>query len=276
MTASYLAILALSLLGFSALALATERHAKHLLRQVPALHWRQLSRALGWLLLALALALSIRQLGSGMGITFWLGWLCMASLVLVFSFPKWPWQPPAPAAVPARKPELPPIPAWPRKGIRQVAATTLLAATVIVFVAGLILQGPDPLKRDDALHGTVGPWTFVLAEADLDEPELVDMDVPLKAFRLRFCETCDLEIRHAYLKVNKPRALRVAGMAFEGARRERRVEIQLPSTVRADSELWLTVVGKDGAVHQTAWPMEQVAPATVRWFEQQRKAQDGR
>ncbi|WP_341644794.1 hypothetical protein [Thauera sp. SDU_THAU2] len=59
-------------------------------------------------------------------------------------------------------------------------------------------------------------------------------------------------------------------MAFMGQRWERRVEIPLPSTTRADSELWLTVVGKDGSVHQTMMRMDRASPATVAWFDEQR------
>lgn len=50
---------------------------------------------LGGLLLAVALGLCIAALGTGAGIAQWFGWMCMAALVLVFAFPKWPGQPPA-------------------------------------------------------------------------------------------------------------------------------------------------------------------------------------
>jgi len=43
----------------------------------------------------------------------------------------------------------------------------------------------------------------------------------------------------------------------------------LPSNLTARSELWMTVVGKDGAVHQASWPMAAVSPATVTWFANQ-------
>ncbi len=94
------------------------------------------------------------------------------------------------------------------------------------------------------------------------------MDIPMKGYQVRFCETCDAEIRAAYLKVNKPRSLRGAGIVFNGARWDRQVDIQLPANTTADSELWLTVVGKDGAVHQAALRMDEVSPTTVSWFGQ--------
>nr|WP_312989851.1 DUF3325 domain-containing protein [Comamonas koreensis] len=271
LTGTHLAILGLSLLGFVALALATERHAEHLLGRLPAPHWRLLARVAGWLLLGMALAWGIRVLDVGVGISFWLGWLTVAALALVFVLPYWPWQPPV-----REKPLRPSkaeavLPVAPSPGRRRSIAAALLAATLAVFVIGLWRVETQPLKRPDAILGQIGPWPFSLAEAHRDLPELVDMDVPMKEFRLRFCDACDNDIGSVYLKVNRPRSLRATGMGFMGQRWERRVEIPLPSTLQADSELWLTVVGKDGAVHQTHWRMDQVAPATVAWFEQRRR-----
>jgi len=272
MTLVHLGILLISLLGFFALALATERHSEHLLRRVPAPHWRQLARAVGSGLLALALALGIVSLHVGVGITLWLGWLSIAALALVFTFPKWPWQPPL-REKPARKPKAQSAEAVtiaePRA--RRWIAAGLLATTVGVFSVGLARVDTQPLQRSDASRGTVGPWQFTFAEAHRDAPEVMEMDVPMKEFRLRFCEACDNDIRQASLKVNQPRSARATGMAFMGQRWERRVEIPLPATLRAGSELWLTIVGKDGAVHQAVLRMDRVSPVTVAWFEERKK-----
>ena len=145
-----------------------------------------------------------------------------------------------------------------------------------IFSIALARVEVQPLKRADAMQGTVGPWPFTFAEADRAGPELMEMDVPMKEYRLRFCEACDSGIRQAYLKVNQPRSARAVGMAFMGQRWERRVEIPLPSTTQADSELWLTVVGKDGSIHQTALRMDRVSPASVAWFDEERKAHASR
>lgn len=93
-TGVHLGILAVSLGGFFLLALATERHAGHLLGRLPASHWRLLARIAGWLLLSAALAWAIAALGTGIGITLWLGWLSIAALAWVFIIPRWPWRPP--------------------------------------------------------------------------------------------------------------------------------------------------------------------------------------
>lgn len=272
-TGAHLGILAVSCAGFFALALATERHAEHLLGSQPAPLWRMLARIAGWLLLAVSLFWAVDALGTGIGTTLWLGWLSIAALAWVFTFPQWPWQPPL-RAQPVRQAKAPPAEpvAVEKTRTRRVIAAGLLVLTVVGFALALARMEGPPLKRADAIQGTVGPWSFTFAEANRGAPEVMEMDVPMKEYQLRFCETCDSEIRQAYLKVNKPRSARAVGMAFMGQSWKRRVEIPLPSTTQADSELWLTVVGKDGKFYQTALRMDKASSATVLWFDEQRKA----
>ena len=273
MTLLHLAILLISLAGFAALALATERHAEHLLGRLPAPQWRLLARVAGWLLLAVSLALGIAYLGSGVGITLWLGWLTIAALALVFAFPKWPLRPveharparPAKAAKPGAAAEMP---VAPRRTARRWLAAALLAAVPLVYLLALQATPIAPLLRADASAGQVGPWSFRLAERDHDVPKLVAMDIPMKSYQVRFCEDCDAQIRAAYLKVNKPRSLRAAGIVLQGTRWDRNVDIQLPANTTADSSLWLTVVGKDGEMHQAQVRLADVSPATLAWFQQ--------
>lgn len=271
LTGVHLGILAISLLGFAGLALATERYSEYLLRRLPAPRWRHLARAAGWLLLVVALALGIRYLGASVGITLWLGWLTVASLLLVFiTFPKWPWQP-AQRAAPARKSRAKdgtveePLPSGPNR-LRRWALAALLVAVPLVYLLGLQATPVKPLMRTDVVEGKVGPWTFKLAESEQRVPDLVAMDIPMKSYVVRFCDACDEQIRAAYLKVNKPRSMRAAGIVLGGARWDRRVDIQLPANTMADSQLWLTVVGKDGEIHQATVRMGEVSPSTVEWF----------
>lgn len=271
LTGAHLGILVVSVAGFLALALATERQAEHLLGRLPALRSRRLARMAGWILLSTSLAWAIGVLGLGVGITLWLGWLSIAALSWVFILPRWHPRPRAPH--PARAPKLEELmPPAPGHHAHRWVGGALLVSTIVLFLMGLARVESKALKGPGALQGKAGPWTFTLAEARREPPEVMEMDVPMKEFRVRFCESCDNEIRQAYLKVNKPRSANASGMGFVGQRWERRVEIPLPSTTQAGSELWLTVVGKDGRVHHSAWPMEQVAPTTVIWFERQRRA----
>lgn len=268
-TVVHLAILMVSLLGFFSLALATERYGEHLLGRAPTQGLQLAARVAGWLLLAVALAWGVAELNAGIGIATWLGWMTLAALALVFAFPKWPWQPPA-REKPERAPKLPDLSTIPVPRLRRRVAAALLVLMVAAFGYLLSRVEPQLLKRADAVRGTVGPWSFTLAEARREAPELMDMDVPFKEFHIRFCEECDLQIRQVMIKVNKPHSARTTGMAFMGARWERRAEIPLPANTTADSELWLTVIGKDGGVHQTAVRLRQLSPATVAWFDQQR------
>lgn len=268
-TGLHLGILVISLLAFFALALASERYGEHLLGRQPSQAQQRAASAAGWVLLALALAWGVAELNAGIGIAMWFGWLSVAALALVFAFPKWPWQPPA-REKHERAPKLPEAGSIPVPRVRRAVAAVLLLVTGSVFAYSLARVEPQLLQRPDAVRGKIGPWDYTLAEAYREEPELMAMDIPFKEFRIRFCETCDLEIRQVLIKVNKPRNERTNGMGFVGARWERRAEIPLPSTTGADSELWLTVVGKDGRVYQSAVPLAQVSPKTVAWFNEQR------
>lgn len=268
---AHLGILLVSLAGFLSLAFATERHGEHLLGRAPSLTWQRIGRVAGWCLLGLSLAWAIASWGVGVGITLWLGWLSLAALAWVFALPRWPWQPPVRERTARRPKEAAdlPEPAVPRG--RRWLAFGLMVVTAIIFGSHLAEVGVSALARPDVLHGKVGPWSFTFAEADRGPPELMEMDIPMKEYRLRWCERCNEQIRQVSLKVNRPRSERTTGMAFMDMRWERRVEIPLPSTVTAASELWLTVVGLDGSVHQTSWRMDEVSPATVAWFNQRRQ-----
>lgn len=270
-TTVHLGILIVTVLGFFSLALASERYGEHLLGRAPLPQLQLTACVAGWLLLAAALAWGVAELNSGVGIATWLGWMTVAALALVFSFPKWPWQPPA-REKPERPPKLPTLSTVPVPHLRRRVAAALLLALVVAFGYLLSRVEPQLLKRPDAVRGTVGPWSYTLAEAHREGPELMDMEVPFKEFRIRFCEECDLEIRQIMIKVNQPRSARTTGMAFLGQRWERKAEIPLPANTNADSEVWLTVIGKDGSVHQSALRMAQVSPATVAWFNQQRSS----
>lgn len=78
-----------TLLGFTALALAMPRHAKQVLGMPLPQAWHRALRAGGWLLLAAALTLGIRQWGIDVGIVAWLGWLSLTGLAVTLSLPYW-------------------------------------------------------------------------------------------------------------------------------------------------------------------------------------------
>ena len=142
MTPLNIAVFLLSLAGFVALAAGMSKHAKHLLRRELPPAVSRLLRALGWLLLAAALAIGIRQWHADVGLVTWLGWLTVAGLLLVFYLPRWPWQPVTKAAKP--RPEKPYTPV-PRSSRHVALGALLLAAPLVLFTWQLITTPERPL-----------------------------------------------------------------------------------------------------------------------------------
>lgn len=254
-----LSVALVALAGFFCLALAAERQGEQLLGRVPSPALRRTCRAAGWFLLAAALLLCLRGWGDTIGGVAWVAWIGVVSAALVFVLPRW-------TEKPARA--LPVVPPAPVSARRRWLTVAVLCAVPALFGVGLAQAPVKPVLRADALHGEIGPWTFSLAESDQQTPQMVLGDTPFKKYQLRFCEACDAQIRAAYLKVHKPRSLRGAGITFGGSRWDRSVEIQLPSRGGPETEVWLTVEGKDGSVHQRGWRMDEISPATARWYAQ--------
>lgn len=160
MTLINLALLLCTMLGLVALTLAMPRHSKHMLRrQLPAIQ-AKIARLTGWLLLALALALSIHQWQLGIGIVTWLGWLTLTGVVLVFCLPYWPWPPlkphrQAPKQPSQRKVEPTNTPAAVSRFYLVTAALVVLLP-LAAFTWQLASTPTKPLMRADALHATIG------------------------------------------------------------------------------------------------------------------------
>ncbi|WP_168734281.1 DUF3325 domain-containing protein [Pseudothauera nasutitermitis] len=275
-------VLALSLGGFMLLALASEREGKVLLSRTATRREKFILHLLGWPLLMLALGVCIWGWFGHFGTVLWFGWLTVAATTVVLAIAYWPGRgQPAPARRPLPSQEMGRergasddrrsspaalLPQGERDVFWRLVLGAALALLPLAFGWALYHAPEAPLARPDVLHGQAGPWPFRLAEDRQGPPTLAPLGVPIKTWHLRFCEGCDTEIRAAYLKVHKPRSTRNAGTLFEGRHWDRRALVQLPSNTAADSELWLTVVGRDGTVHQVAWRMDEASPATVAWF----------
>lgn len=274
MTVLHIAVLLLSLAGFIALALAMPKHSKHVLRRHLPDSLRRVMRGLGWALLAVALGLGIAQWQFDVGTVTWLGWLTIAGVALVFYLPKWPGQPESkPARARKRKEKVGEIVGPERLVVPRRSRTMHFGIATFALLlpfgafAWQLLNTPDkPLLRDDALHGEIGPWSFSLAEKDQKPPEVVALDVPLKAFVIRFCDGCERDIRMAYLKVREPRSLRAAGNAFEGRGREKTAEIPLPRASTLSDGLWLTVEATNGEVHHQRLDIQRLSPAMAQFI----------
>lgn len=132
------------------------------------------------------------------------------------------------------------------------------------------------LDRGDAGLGqrevgaiAVGPWNLRLAEERDEAPQLAGPSGYVKSFNGALCAECIDRVKATYLRIGKPRSLRTAGVIFFGGGYRMSAFLQIPPTTRPDAELWITMEGWDGSVHQTSIPLQQASPATVAWLKKQ-------
>ncbi len=277
MTGLNIAVLVTSLLGFTGLALAMPKHSKAIFRQPLPATRRKLLRLAGWLLLTVALALAVYRWQFDIGTVTWLGWLSVAGLILVFVLPRWSSPQKARTSSSKHKPLREPRSdgsadtessgAWWRSPTTHTVFAAAALLIPLAWFTGQLLTTPQkPLLREDAVHGEIGPWSFTVAEENQDPPEIVAMDIPLKAFVIRFCENCERDIRMAYLKIRKPHSLRATGNAFEGRTPEKIAEIPIPRAATLDDGIWLTVEGTNGDVYYQRFDIERLSPMLTQFI----------
>lgn len=213
--------------------------------------------------------IAVRQWAFDVGLVVWLGWLSVVGVALVFYLPYWPLQGKVEKR-PARKAdtseETDSAPS--RQPWRQVVIAGCMVLLLAV-VAWQYLQTPvKPLLREDAYQGRIGPWDYTLVEINTDAPEVEALELGIKEFLIRFCDSCNAEIRIAYLKVREPRTLRSAGMSFSG-NQQRYIELAIPPKATLADGLWLTVVSKKGEVFQQRLDIEQISPAMAEFIRKQ-------
>lgn len=75
--------------GFTALALAMDRHHRQVCQRTPSRRQRVWLRVQGAAGLTAALTLCIARVGWGVGIVIWLGLLTLAGLVIVLTLAYW-------------------------------------------------------------------------------------------------------------------------------------------------------------------------------------------
>lgn len=284
----YVLALALSLCGFALLALASDREGEVLLGRPATARQRHAFRLLGWVLLALALWLCIQAWLPAFGTVMWFGWLTVAAIGLVLTITYWPWRP---QKTPRRPRVQSPQAKRGAHGVSEVGADSkatvrspqagraiIAAALIIIPVLFIVKLWQAPalgIHRDDAVHGQIGPWSYVLAEANLRPPKTTPNGAFIKAFDLRLsCPDavtevdCQSQIRGAYLKVRKPRNVRGAGNVFVGPAWRREVEISIPPGAKREDQIWLTVERTDGEAYFAAFDIADLSPATARFIKE--------
>lgn len=267
-----LVVFVLCLVSFVCLMLGMPKHYAFVTQTTLGYSQQRVLRGAGWLVLLLAAWVAVWQWPWDEGLVVWLGWLSVVGVAQVFCLPYWPWQAKAKKRLSSRKAKVevtedneatvstPGRPFW------KPAAIAGCMALLLVTVVWQYRQTPvKPLLREDAYHGQIGPWAYTLAEIHTDAPEVEALQLGIKEFLIRFCDSCNAEISIAYLKVREPRTLRSAGMSFSG-NRERYVELAIPPKATLDDGLWLTVVSKQGEVFQQRLEFEQISPAMAEFI----------
>lgn len=137
------------------------------------------------------------------------------------------------------------------------------------FQNAAMFRGALGLGERDIGKFAVGPWTARVAEWHIGEPEAEGKAGNMKEFTVALCERCLPQVKAAYLRIGKPRNLRTAGALLSGSPYRLMTEVVVPANTTPASDLWLTVEGWDGSVHQTAIPLATASPSLVSWLERQ-------
>lgn len=131
-------------------------------------------------------------------------------------------------------------------------------------------NGKKGLGQREIGEIVVGPWSVRLAESRLVEPDAEGRAGYAKRFALALCPACVDGVKAAYLRVGKPRNIRTAGALFSGTPYRQTAEIRIPERTTADDDLWLTLEGWDGTLHQATIPIRTASPVMAAWLERAR------
>ena len=115
----------------------------------------------------------------------------------------------------------------------------------------------------------VGPWSLRMAELRNEAPRLDGPAGYMKSFNAALCETCIDQVKATYLRIGKPRSLRAAGVIFFGTPYAMGASLPIPERTPVDAQIWVTMEGWDGSMHQAAIPLSKASPATVAWLKDQ-------
>ena len=136
------------------------------------------------------------------------------------------------------------------------------------FADASLFRGDSGLGEHDIGTVEVGPWSLQLAELRDEAPRSDGPAGYMKSFNAALCEACAQPVKAAYLRIGKPRSLRAAGVIFFGTPYRLGAEVPIPERTPENAELWITLEGWDGSVHQASIPLSQASPATVAWLKQ--------
>ncbi|MNF43623.1 hypothetical protein D3C84_247120 [compost metagenome] len=137
------------------------------------------------------------------------------------------------------------------------------------FADAALFRGDSGLGEREIGEVQVGPWSLHLAELRNAAPEMSGPAGYMKSFNAALCKTCAEQVKATYLRIGKPRSLRAAGVIFFGTPYRMGAMLPVPEKTRADAEIWITMEGWDGSLHQAAVPLSKASPATLAWLNKQ-------
>ncbi|MFI7856562.1 thiamine pyrophosphate-binding protein [Pseudomonas promysalinigenes] len=137
------------------------------------------------------------------------------------------------------------------------------------FADAKLLRGDAGLGANPVSGIQVGPYSLDLAELRDEAPRADGPAGHFKLFNAALCKACVNEVKAVYLRIGKPRSLRTAGTIFFGAPYRMITNLPIPPRTRTDAQIWITLEGWDGSLHQASVPLAQASPATVAWLEKQ-------
>lgn len=136
------------------------------------------------------------------------------------------------------------------------------------FADASLFRGDSGLGERDVGTVQVGPWSLQLAELRNEGPRSDGPAGYMKSFNAALSDSSTDQVKAAYLRIGKPRSLRAAGVIFFGTPYRMGATLPIPERTKADAELWITLEGWDGSMHQASIPLSQASPATVAWLAQ--------
>jgi hypothetical protein len=137
------------------------------------------------------------------------------------------------------------------------------------FADVALFRGDSGLGEREIGDIQVGPWSLRLAELRNQEPQMSGPAGYMKNFNAALCQSCIGQVKATYLRIGKPRSLRAAGVIFFGAPYRMGASLPIPEKTKTDAEIWITMEGWDGSMHQAAVPLAQASPATIAWLNKQ-------
>ena len=136
------------------------------------------------------------------------------------------------------------------------------------FAEASLFRGDSGLGEREIGTVQVGPWSLQLAELRDEAPRPDGPAGYMKSFNAALCDTCAEQVKATYLRIGKPRSLREAGVIFFGTPYRMGATVPIAPRTKDDAELWITLEGWDGSMHQASIPLSQASPATVAWLNQ--------